>query len=66
MEWLQQNAGTIVVAVLVAGLLVGLAAKLIRDKKRGKSSCSCGCGGCAMRDKCHPPKKSDAQNDSHT
>lgn len=66
MEWLAQNAGTIIVAVLVAGLLVGLATKLIRDKKRGKSSCSCDCGGCAMRDECHPTKKSDAQNDSHT
>ena len=52
--WLQNNAGTIVIGALVAGLVAGLAWKLIRDKKQGKSSCSCGCEGCALREKCHP------------
>ena len=59
MEWLQQNVGTIVVAAVVACMIAALAIKLISDKKRGKSSCGCGCGGCAMRDRCHPTKKDE-------
>ena len=59
MEWLQQNAGTIVVAAVVACLFAAIIVKLIRDKKKGKSSCSCGCGGCAMKDQCHPAKPTD-------
>ena len=54
--WLQHNAGTIVIGALVACLVAGLAWKLIRDKKQGKSSCSCGCGGCALKDQCHSGK----------
>ena len=54
LAWLQQNAGTIVVGLLVATLIVALVWKMIRDKRHGKSSCGCGCEGCALRDKCHP------------
>ncbi len=54
--WLQNNAGTIIVCAIVAVLFIAVAIKLIRDKKQGKTSCSCGCSGCAMRDSCHPKK----------
>ena len=66
MEWLQNNAGTIAVAAVVACMVAALVIKLIGDKKKGKSSCGCGCGGCAMRDKCHPEQPTDDQNNSHT
>lgn len=58
-SWLGNNVGTIAVAAVVACMLVALAVKLIRDKKNGKSGCACGCSGCAMKDKCHPTKKTD-------
>ena len=54
LQWLQYNAGTLVVGLLVTCLIAGLLWKQIRDKKQGKSSCSCGCEGCALKDKCHP------------
>ena len=53
-----ENIGSIAV-LLVLTAVVGLAAfKLIRDKRKGKSSCSCGssCAGCPMSGKCHSPK----------
>ena len=37
--------------ILFFGLLVY---SLIRDKKKGKSSCCGGCAGCAMAGRCHP------------
>ena len=27
--------------------------QMIKDKKKGKSSCGCGCSNCAMAGKCH-------------
>ena len=44
---------TIVALVIIVLIVGGLIAKLIVDKVKGKSSCSCGCSGCAMKDMCH-------------
>ena len=52
LTWLQNNMGTIAVAVIVFGLLVAIVVKMIRDKKRGKSSC-CNCSQCALHGHCH-------------
>lgn len=49
MQWI---FGLILVAAL-AGLAIF---SLIRDKKRGKTSCGCGCSNCAMNGECHKKK----------
>jgi hypothetical protein len=52
-SWILMNLGNIIVSailVVVVGLVVF---KMIKDKKSGKSSCSCGCAGCPMSGKCH-------------
>ena len=60
------NPGTLaVLAVLV--IIVGLIIyKMIKDKKSGKSSCSCGgsCSGCGMAGSCHSPAKSGSNTDA--
>lgn len=51
--WLQQNIGTIIVCIVllaVVGLIIG---KIIKDKRKGKSSCGCGCAHCALRGQCN-------------
>ena len=51
---LQANLPTI---LIIAGLILFfglLLYSLIRDKKKGKSSCCGGCAGCAMAGHCHP------------
>lgn len=51
-----------IIALIVLVLIVGgLIAKLIIDKVKGKSSCSCGCSGCAMKDMCHSQGKTGAE-----
>ena len=55
LTWLQNNAGTIVVSVIVLGLLVLVAWGMIRDKKQGKSPCA-GCSQCALQGKCGKTK----------
>ena len=53
-SWITANIGTIVVALILlffVGLIAGFA---IKNKKKGRyPGCSCGCGGCAMEDRCH-------------
>ena len=46
----------IAVLALFFGLLIY---SLIRDKKKGKSSCCGGCAGCAMAGQCHPQASTD-------
>lgn len=44
---------TIIISAVIAVLVVAIIAKSIINKKKGKGGCSCGCGGCAMKDMCH-------------
>lgn len=47
LDFLFANWGTLLVGVLVLAAVLGVIIKMVRDKKQGKSSCSCGCGGCS-------------------
>lgn len=54
-DWLIHNWLTIVVLAIVVLILVAVILRMIRNKRRGISSCSCGgCSGCAMKGTCHP------------
>ena len=53
MSFLSANIGTIVVALILAAVVGLVIMKMIKNKKEGKSSCSCGCADCAMKGKCH-------------
>ena len=50
------NLPTIIVATIVTAVFVWIVAASIYNKKKGKTSCSCGsaCTGCAMEGSCHP------------
>ena len=50
---IMENAGTILVSILLAGLVTGIIVKLRKDKKRGKTSCGGNCGCCPMGGCCH-------------
>ena len=49
------NWPTIIVAALVAAAVIAIVIHGIRNRKKGKHSCSCGgsCSGCAMSGSCH-------------
>ena len=44
---------TIIIATAIGAVFALIVAKEIINKKKGKTSCSCGCGGCAFKDQCH-------------
>ncbi len=56
-SWLSQNLATIIVLLVVILIVALVIIKMIKDKKAGKKSCSCGCGGCPMKDSCHQSNK---------
>ena len=50
------NLPTLIVLVVIIAICTAIVVKGIINRKRGKTSCSCGCGGCAMADVCHNNK----------
>lgn len=56
LSWIVGNVATIVICLVLAAVIAAIVIKLVRDKKKGKSTCGCGCGGCAMKDACHGTK----------
>ena len=57
LQWIGENAGTILVTIVLIALVSGIAASLHRDKKQGKSSCGANCGCCPMSGSCHKAAK---------
>lgn len=49
--------GTFIVAVIVFAVLGAAVYKLVSDKKKGKSSCGCGCENCPSSGMCHSHKE---------
>lgn len=45
--------GTAIVLAIVIALVGGAVFSIVRRKRSGKGTCSCGCGGCSMSDICH-------------
>lgn len=56
-EWIAANIANIVVILMIAAIVTAVIVKLVRDKRRGKSSCGCSCGGCALSGSCNSKKK---------
>ncbi len=55
-EFIQQNAGSIAVGVMLLAVVAVIVIKMIRDKRAGKSSCGCGCEHCSGCAKKKSPK----------
>lgn len=53
MEFFSANIGTIFVAIVLIAIAAMITVKLKKDKKAGKSSCGCSCGGCPNSALCH-------------
>jgi hypothetical protein len=52
MEWLKANLLTIAILLVLAGAVFAIVFSLIRDKRKGRTSCGNNCAHCAMAGKC--------------
>ena len=57
--WISENIGTIFIGAILAAAVAAVIVHMVRNKKRGRSSCGCGCSGCAMNGSCHPKKQAE-------
>ncbi len=53
LAFLIENLATILVAATVIVILAAIILKMISDKKKGNTSCGCGCENCAASEICH-------------
>ncbi len=56
-DFIGNNIGTVVIAAALLAVVALITAKLVRDKRKGKSSCGCNCGCCPMNGECHKGKE---------
>ena len=57
MTWILANIWPIVVALILIAIVTLIIIKLIKDKKKGRSSCGCNCGSCPMSGSCKSSQK---------
>lgn len=57
LAWMTQNIVTIIICAVLIAIVSAIIAKLVSDKKKGRSSCGCKCGSCPMAGSCHGTKK---------
>lgn len=56
LTWFMENMATIVISAVMVIVVATVIAGMVRNRRKGKSSCGCGCAGCAMNGACHPKK----------
>ena len=52
-EWIQGHVAVILVCAVLAAIVVLIIRGLVRDRKKGKSTCGANCAHCAMAGSCH-------------
>ncbi|MBQ6508458.1 MAG: FeoB-associated Cys-rich membrane protein [Flexilinea sp.] len=50
--WLSENIGTIIISLMLLLIVALIIRGMIRDKRRGSSSCGCRCSHCPMSGSC--------------
>ena len=56
LAWLSENMATIIICALLFAVVTAIIVSMVTTKKKGKSSCGCGCADCPMSGSCHPKK----------
>ncbi len=56
LSWLTENISTVLISFVLIAVVAGIITFMIKNKKRGKSSCGCGCAGCPINGSCHQKK----------
>lgn len=57
LAWFAENIGTIIISAALIAAIAAVIIGMLRDWKKGKSTCGCGCSNCAMSGTCHSQKQ---------
>ena len=56
LAWLKDNIAAIIICAALIAVIAAIIVSMVRNKKKGKSACDCGCADCPMSGSCHPKK----------
>lgn len=51
--WIAENIATILICLVLVLIVTAIIVKIVKDKKKGKSSCGGTCSSCPMGGSCH-------------
>lgn len=56
LAWIYQNLATIIISVIILAVVAAIIISMVRNRKKGKTACGCGCSNCPMSTSCHSRK----------
>ena len=56
LTWLSENIATIMICVALIAVVAAIIVSMVKNRRKGKSSCGCGCADCPMSGSCHSEK----------
>lgn len=54
--WIKANLATVIISAVLLVIVAAIIVSIVKDKRRGKSSCGCKCASCPMSGSCHNKK----------
>lgn len=54
--WISENIATIMICAVLLAVVAAIIVSMVKNRKKGKSSCGCGCVDCPMAGACHSKK----------
>ena len=59
--WITENLGTILITLVLILVVTGIILKLVRDRKKGISSCGGSCAHCGMFQNCSARQRREGE-----
>lgn len=56
LTWIKANFATVIISAVLLVIVAAIIVSIVKDKRRGKSSCGCKCASCPMSGSCHNKK----------
>ncbi len=56
LTWIKANLATVIISAVLIVIVAAIIVSIVKDKRRGKSSCGCKCASCPMSGSCHNKK----------
>lgn len=61
LAWISQNIATVIICAGLIALVAAIIIGMVQKKKKGVSSCGCGCSNCPMGGSCRSKNQSPAR-----
>lgn len=55
-NWIAEYYPTVLICLGLVAIVALIIRSIVKDKKKGKSTCGCNCAHCAMAGSCHSKK----------